>query len=93
MQSIATYSMVVPLEPAENWPSMKMPVGKFTLPLKASWLNSYDKVVDDIVVTVVGCVEHQEWATIRPGQYIERICSRLFLNLFRAPLRVILFKI
>ena len=46
---MTTYSMVVPLEPAENWPSMKMPVGKLTLPLKASWLNSYEKVVDDIV--------------------------------------------
>ena len=42
--------MVVLLEPAENWPSMKMPVGKVTLPLKVSWLNSCEKIVVDIVV-------------------------------------------
>jgi hypothetical protein len=46
--------MVVLLEPAENCPSIKMPVGKFTLPLWVSWSNSYEKVVVDIVVVWVG---------------------------------------
>ena len=48
MRVMITYSMVVPLEPAEKCPSMKTPVGKFTLPLKVVWLNSCEKVVDDI---------------------------------------------
>jgi hypothetical protein len=56
-QIIITYSMVVPLQPAEKWLSMKMPVGKFTLPLKVAWLNSYEKVVDDINTVVVWVVE------------------------------------
>ena len=47
---IITHSMVVPLQPAEKSPLIKTPVGKFTLPLKAAWLNSYEKVVDDITV-------------------------------------------
>lgn len=38
--SVGTYSMVVFSEPAENSPSMKIPVGKLTLPLKDSVLNS-----------------------------------------------------
>jgi len=49
--------MVVPLEPAEKCPSMKTPVGKFTFPLKVAWLNSYEKVVDDIDVVVGWAVE------------------------------------
>ena len=44
-----TYSIVVLLEPAENSPSMKVPVGKFTLPLKVSKSNSKEKVVVGIV--------------------------------------------
>ena len=44
--------MVVPLHPAEKRPSMKMPVGKFTLPLKVAWLNSYEKAVDDMDIVV-----------------------------------------
>ena len=32
---------------------MKMPVGKFTLPLKVGWLNSYEKVVDDIDIDML----------------------------------------
>lgn len=52
MQIIITYSMVVPLQPVEKCPSMKMPVGKSTLPLKVAWLNSYKKVVDDIDIAV-----------------------------------------
>ena len=56
MRIIITHSMVVPLQPTEKCPSMKTPVGKFTLPLKVAWLNSYEKVVDDISM-VVGWVE------------------------------------
>ncbi len=52
MQTIIAYSMVVPWAPAENSPSMKTPVGKCTLPLNVSWLNSYEKVVGDIIVGV-----------------------------------------
>lgn len=35
-QRKSAYSIVVPLEPAENCPLMNMPVGKLTFPLKAS---------------------------------------------------------
>jgi hypothetical protein len=49
---IITHSMVAPLQLAEKCPSMKTPVGKFILPLKVAWLNSYEKVVDDINMVV-----------------------------------------
>ena len=53
MRIVITHSIVVPLQPAEKCPSMKMPVGKFTLPLKVGWLNSYEKVVDDIDIDML----------------------------------------
>lgn len=37
------YSMVVPSEPSTNWPLMKIPVLKETLPLKAGVSNSWVK--------------------------------------------------
>ena len=71
MRTIIAYSMVVPLQPAEKCPSMKRPVGKFTLPLKVAWLNSYEKVVDDIDMDVGWVVEivKDNYLAISPNPY------------------------
>lgn len=48
-QEVGTHSMVVPFDPAENLPSMKIPEEKLDLPWKGPFLKSYSKVVVDMM--------------------------------------------